>query len=51
MTTKLQKAVALVRALDAILTPQLRESDPVLHAGWKTAPHIQRPPKKKKDDD
>jgi hypothetical protein len=49
LTTKLRKAVAVVRALDAILTPQLRESDPVLHAGWKTALHIQRPPKKKEE--
>ena len=49
-TTKLRKAVAVVRALDAILTPQLRESDPVLHAGWKTALRIQRPPKKKEEE-
>lgn len=48
ITTKVREAIRKVRALDAILSPQLRASDPTLYTAWKTAIHIARDPKPKK---
>lgn len=48
LSTACSKGVAAVRDLDAILSPQLRTSDPGLYAEWKRATHIRSRPKPEK---
>jgi hypothetical protein len=44
-----QKALAIVKELNAIITKKLRTTDPVLLGVWKAASRLEQPPKRAKD--
>lgn len=48
LVAAVREGVAVVRDLDAILGPQLRKTDPVLHGSWKAAIHVAKPRREKK---
>ena len=50
LTAKARQAVRLVRQLDSILSWKYR-NDPMMLAEWKSASHIERPPKRTNDDE
>jgi hypothetical protein len=47
LTVAVRKGVAVVRDLDAILTRQLRNTEPGLYAEWKATIHIQSRPRQR----
>jgi hypothetical protein len=45
-----EKGLKIVHELNAIVTKKLRKTDPVLLGVWKTASHLEQPPRRKQEE-
>jgi hypothetical protein len=45
-----EKGLKIVHELNAIVTKKLRKTDPVLLGVWKTASHLEQPPRREKEE-